>query len=355
MNILALGKEREDCLVDTKNNKLYWVSQEDFSFRMFRKLKEEHQIQVLWVLGPCPFRVKLFASYLGVALCEESSLEKEKVERSLQHAIAYKHRKEMPVLMYHRVISKKEDMGVYDTYVTVEQFEEQMKYLSEHGYRSMCFEDLAEGEYQSRFDKKWVVITFDDGYRDNLTNALPILQKYGMKAVLFLITEESFNRWDVETKNREQEKNFPLMNREELEEFYRSACIEIGGHTTKHLYMPQCSTEVLEEDLKRANESIFELTGKYPLSFAYPWGVHDERVRSIVEKLGYRFAVATEDGPACFSDDLFQIVRLGIYSDDDLEKFKEKIAGSYTFMRERRKEGKKRRNRLRQILGLKRK
>ena len=91
------------------------------------------------------------------------------------------------------------------------------------------------------------------------------------------------------------------------------------------------------------------------VSFAYPWGNNDDKSKKLIRKLGYKFAVATESGTACFSDDLYEIQRIGIYSKDDIDKFKEKISGRYLFKREKRNEMKKKRNKIRQILGIKRK
>ena len=80
---------------------------------------------------------------------------------------------------------------------------------------------------------------------------------------------------------------------------------------------------------------------------------HIESVREIVKKEGYKFAVSTEDGPACFSDDLFEIVRVGIYSDDSIKKFALKISGKYPFIREKRNEMKAFRNKIRKFFGIK--
>lgn len=257
--------------------------------------------------------------------------------------------------MYHRVISSEEEKGYYDTCVTKENFEEQIKYLKENNYQAITFEDLKNGEYKRRFDrdKKYVIITFDDGYKDNYENALPILKKYNMKMVLFLITDSKYNEWDVNVTDRPKEKRFDLMDLSELKEMIDSGLVEIGGHTTKHLNMPSYSEEVLKEDLRISKEKIEKLVNKKVVSFAYPWGRNDEKCRKVVKDMGYSFAVSTQTGSSCFSDDLYEIVRVGIYSTDKIEKFKKKVSGNYPFMRENRDNMKKLRNKIRTKLGLK--
>ena len=258
--------------------------------------------------------------------------KEENLEKLLQHKIAYKHQKDLPVLMYHRVVDDEKYAGVYDTHVTLENFEKQMKYIKDNGYET---------------------ITFDDGYKDNLKNALPILKKYNLKAVLFYVTDETYNRWDTDAENRPKEKKFELMNLEEIKELYSSGLIEIGGHTTTHLDMPLIEREALKKDLEESRDKIEEITGKKPVSFAYPWGRNNETCRKVVEEVGYKFAVSTESGSSCFSDNLFEIVRVGIYSKDDINKFEQKISGNYPFMRENRAKMKKFRNKLRKMVGLK--
>ena len=174
-----------------------------------------------------------------------------------------------------------------------------------------------------------------------------------MKIVLFLITSESYNKWDTDVENREKEKKFNLMSKEEVKELIASNLVEIGGHTTKHLDMPNVELRTIEEDLKISNKILEEITGYTPISFAYPWGRSTKDVREIVKKEGYKFAVSTEDGPACFSDDLFEIVRVGVYSDDSIEKFALKISGKYPFIREKRNEMKAFRNKIRKFFRIK--
>ena len=93
--------------------------------------------------------------------------------------------------MYHRVVDDEKYAGVYDTHVTLENFEKQMKYIKDNGYETITFEDIANEEYKNRFNnKKYVVITFDDGYKDNLKNALPILKKYNLKKEDLIFSEK---------------------------------------------------------------------------------------------------------------------------------------------------------------------
>jgi len=110
-----------------------------------------------------------------------------------------------------------------------------------------------------------------------------------MKIVLFLITSESYNKWDTDVEDREKEKKFNLMSKEEVKELIASNLVEIGGHTTKHLDMPNVDLKKIEEDLKVSNKILEEITGYTPISFAYPWGRSTKDVREIVKKEGLKY------------------------------------------------------------------
>ncbi len=355
MNILVIYKfeNKKNIIDDTKNNELFYLKREKINFFYLKKFIDKNKINIILSYENDIF-LKIYCYFFNIPFLKYRGTEND-LEKELQRRIVYHYKKDIPVLMYHRVINKVEDNGVYDTSVTLENFEKQIKYLYDNNYITLTFEDLKNGEYKKRFekDKKYVIITFDDGYKDNFENVLPILKKYKTKIILFLITHESYNRWDVDISNREKEKRFELMSENELKEFISSGLVEIGGHTSSHLDMPKVDSISLKYDLNKANKKIEELTGKKVISFAYPWGNSNEKVREIVKESGYKFAVSTEKGSPCFSDDLYEIVRVGIYLDDNMEKFKLKLSGYYPFMREKREKRKKFRNKLRRIFGIK--
>ena len=174
MNILILSenKSEKDTIKDLKNNNIYLLNKAEFSYRNIKKLKEEKDIQIIVNRNKDSFLLKMYSHFLGIPIVNFKELENNlDVEKLLQRKLAYKNRKDLPVLMYHRVIDSEEEKGTYDTYVTKENFEEQMKYLKENNYESLTFKDIQNGEYKKRFDKdkKYVIITFDDGYKECFT------------------------------------------------------------------------------------------------------------------------------------------------------------------------------------------
>lgn len=271
---------------------------------------------------------------------EEFSLESivENIEKIYQREIVKKRRYEMPVIMYHRVIKDETEKGVHGTYVTVEQFEEQMKYLKKKGYETVTFKDLLNNRYKQRFDKdkKWIMLTFDDGYEDNYENAFPILKKYQFKGIIYILDGIEYNKWDVENSEN-PEKRFTLMNRDELLEMQNYG-IEFGGHTCTHPRLTELSLEETKTEVINSKFNIEKTIGRELLSFAYPYGSLNEEIKKIPQEIGYRFAVATDSGSIVFSDDLFEIRRIGIFPTNNLFNFKRKVSGKYNFIKVKREE-----------------
>lgn len=271
---------------------------------------------------------------------EEFSIESivEKIEKIYQREIVKKKKYEMPVIMYHRIIKDESEKGVHGTYVAVKQFEEQIRYLKKKGYETVTFKDLLNNRYKQRFDKnkKWIMLTFDDGYKDNYENAFPILKKYKFKGIIYILDGIEYNKWDVDNSGN-PEKKFALMNQNELLEMQKYG-IEFGGHTSTHPRLAKLPTDKVKTEIINSKSNIEKLIGKELLSFAYPYGSLNEEVKNVPQEAGYKFAVATDSGSIVFSDDLFEIRRIGIFPTNNLFNFKRKVSGKYNFIKVKREE-----------------
>lgn len=267
----------------------------------------------------------------------------DRIEKIYSKQYVLKKKYEMPVIMYHRVIEgKEEEKGVHGTYITTKKFEEHMKYLKEKGFKTVTFEDLKNGNYRHRFDRgnKWIILTFDDGYKDNYTHAFPILKKYGFKSVIYLLGTLKYNKWDVDNPQN-PEKVFPLMEDEEILEMQEYG-IEFGGHSMTHSRMSQIDKNVAHEEIIKSRDILEKKLGRKLNCFAYPYGDRDNGVKKFVEEEGYEFAVATDSGDVSFQEDLYNIRRIGIFPTNGLRSFKRKTSGKYNFIkikREHRTEG----------------
>ncbi|MEG0584716.1 MAG: polysaccharide deacetylase family protein, partial [Cetobacterium sp.] len=112
--------------------------------------------------------------------------------------------------------------------------------------------------------------------------------------------------------------------------------IEFGGHTSSHPELAKLPIEKAKNEISTSKVTIEKMVGKELLSFAYPYGSLNQDVKQIPKEVGYRFAVATDSGSLTFSDDLFEIRRIGIFPTNNLFNFKRKVSGKYNFIKIKR-------------------
>jgi peptidoglycan/xylan/chitin deacetylase (PgdA/CDA1 family)/glycosyltransferase involved in cell wall biosynthesis len=235
----------------------------------------------------------------------------------------------IPVLMYHRVpdapIATK-----HRTFVTRENFEKQLRFLARRGLKSITLQDYLAFSRGDRalpeFPRKPFILTFDDGYRDNFHNMLPLTRKYGFKGVLFLLGDFSAggNFWDI---GEDVETN-RLMTREEKKAFVDNGW-EIGAHTLSHPNLTRLSDEDVLHELRESRARIeLELQTKV-VSFAYPFGAHDDRIKDLVRQTGFEFGIATDAGGITIEDDRFAVFRVNMFPEESMFSLFKKTSSWY--------------------------
>ena len=234
-------------------------------------------------------------------------------------------RYEIPVLMYHQFVKDKKDGGKIKIFVTEKTFELQLKILRFLNYETITFEELKNLGLQNRFFKKYIILTVDDGYKDNYEILFPLLKKYSMKVVIFLVSGLNFNKWTIESDN---EKKFYLMSTEEILEMQNSGLVEFGGHTLTHLDFHKAGKEIAEREIIKDKEITEKRLNKKLTVFAYPYGHRKEETKKLVKEAGYDFAVSTDTGTGIFTDDLYDIRRTAI-DKTSLVDFLRKISPRY--------------------------
>jgi peptidoglycan/xylan/chitin deacetylase (PgdA/CDA1 family) len=230
----------------------------------------------------------------------------------------------VPILMYHSVNPKIEKERK-NLIVTAELFERQMRFLKKYHYNVVPLESLLPLlKEKKKIPPKTVVITFDDGYKDNYTYAFPILKKYGLAATIFIIV---------------QEVGRPLDDRlswNEIKQMRDSGLISFGSHAVgpDPLYKMKTEQE-LRRQIFDSKKILEEKLGREVFAFSYPEGMFDEHIRDLVKEAGYKMAVATNPGKKYANDDLFALKRqrISLKSGDSVVLWAQ-ASGYYTFFRE---------------------
>lgn len=236
------------------------------------------------------------------------------------------------ILAYHRVNSSGKDPIA----VSVENFQDQMKYFYEKGYTSLTLAELLKRLAQDNLPRKALVITFDDGYRDNYLFAFPILKQYSFCATIFLTanyigTNGSFSMdcdkgWDYVA-----EEDLPL-TWEQVREMKEHG-MEFGSHTCSHPHLDELPVQEMIKEIVESKSLIEQKLGSQITGFCYPSGRFNNLVKEAVRKAGYLAAVVTPR-QGQLDEDVYSLKRIGIYSNDKGWRFLFKISPYFQVFRD---------------------
>lgn len=207
-------------------------------------------------------------------------------------------RESIPVLMYH-CISK----GNNYLFVPPEQFENQLVSLQKSGYTTItATELLSSWEKGTILPKKPVLLTFDDGYEDNFTNAFPILKKHHAKATIFIVTGA------VDRPN--------YLSWEQLREMNKSGLVDLESHTVHHHNTRLISDEYFRTELVESKRALESHLNKKIVIFAFPYGESKRSSAMILKQTGYHIAFSTTKGLAHYPEGKYKLKRLEVYAQD---------------------------------------
>lgn len=238
------------------------------------------------------------------------------------------HPRHIPILMYHKVLPQA-DRSRHKIYVTCQQFAQHMQFLAKYRFTPITFKDyfaFRDGDKPlSNFPRKPIIITFDDGYENNLHYALPIMQRYGFKGVLFALGGQiDYNKWDAD----EGEPRHRLLNAEQLRTM-AAAGFEIGAHSLTHPHLPILSSEVADMEITQSKQRLEQWLQQPVISFAYPYGDYNNSIKALVEKAGFTCALATDTGGLMLEDEHFAVFRVNIMPGDYWLQFFKKTSHWY--------------------------
>ncbi len=205
------------------------------------------------------------------------------------------------VLLYHRVST-----GGGGKYVlSPAKFEQQMKFLKTHGYKTTLARDIVLKHTRVN-PAKTVILTFDDGTEDHYTTVFPILQKYGFNGVFFIITKYIGAPGNL-TASQIKEMSLSGM--------------EIGSHTYSHPFLDELTDDQIRFQLKKSRDDLQNIIECPVTSLAPPGGWFDERTVEISRELGYKAVFGCEIGVNDLSKSPLVYRRIEIPGNADLAEF----------------------------------
>lgn len=208
----------------------------------------------------------------------------------------------VPILVYHSVrlyhVGESKSTKIYD--IEPDNFAQQLKYLKEHGYTTIGFDDLANYFNGTKLPTKPVIINFDDGLDSQYANAFPILKKEKMTATFFIYSNAIGRR--------------KFLTWEQVQEL-SDAGMTIGGHSKSHPYLWKITDPLqLKKEITDNKKIIESHIGKTITAFAYPFGLYKPITIAQVKAAGYTTARTGYERATHTKQDLYTLHSIQVSS-----------------------------------------
>ena len=228
----------------------------------------------------------------------------------------------IPILTYHSI----DDSGsILSNSPTL--FQNQMRFLKENNFSVISLRKLID-TFRSHTKPlpRSVVLTFDDGYKNNYEVAFPILKELNFTATFFIVTEYVGRRstWGEEGALCD----VPLLSWEEILKMATHG-MDIQPHSCTHPYLTQIAKDEMIREMRDSRLRIEEAIQKEADIFCYPFGEYDHRCIELLSHLGFKGAVSIEFGKSNSVENIYALQRVGSAHFQDMTAFKVSLYGLY--------------------------
>ena len=205
----------------------------------------------------------------------------------------------LPILTFHALDAKSDAIAF-----SPEQFERGLEILHGRGYRSIALTDAVDMVRSGKgFPDDAFVLTFDDGYQSVYEQALPLLQRFGFTATVFVPV--GANGCPPRLEGRE------MLDANGIRAL-RSAGVDVGAHSVSHRDLTRLSDDQLETEVRDSKANLECVLGERVNTFCYPYGRHDQRVREAVRR-HFQCACSDRLGLVTSGSDPFALKRVDAY------------------------------------------
>jgi len=208
----------------------------------------------------------------------------------------------LPVIMYHSILKSRSGKFIVSPAV----LEADMQYLITQGYTTVFTQDVIDYvKGNGELPEKPIIITFDDGYYNNMVYALPIFQKLGLKGVINIVGHYA----DKAVAEGDNNPNYSHLSWEQMKELAKSGTFEIGNHTydmhnhgsrtgvtKKRGESQEDYRKALEADIGKLQCELTSKSGVTPNIFAYPFGKYSKETPGILKDMGFEAIFTCNEG-----------------------------------------------------------
>ncbi|WP_332777779.1 polysaccharide deacetylase family protein [Polaromonas sp.] len=235
-------------------------------------------------------------------------------------------RQPIPILVYHQIDQAPPKGSPFRSlYVSPASFGRQMAFLKLLGYRGLSMSGL-EPYLNGERSGKVVGITFDDGYLNNLTHALPVLRRHGFSATCYAVSGllGKTNVWDADIGIAQT----ALMDEAQIREWVAGGQ-EIGSHTRNHVNLQKIPDELCRSEISAGKTELEPIVNGPVKHFCYPYGHYDPRHVAMAGEQGFATATTTQRSRCHAQMDKLQLPRVPVLRSTTLPMFWLKIATAY--------------------------
>ncbi|MCP4701160.1 MAG: polysaccharide deacetylase family protein [Gammaproteobacteria bacterium] len=238
-------------------------------------------------------------------------------------------RQSVPVLLYHHVLPEGSNTAIKESL-----FVEQMRFLTENGWHTLSADEfLAFKKGRGEIPRKSVLLTFDDGWLDNYLYAWPVLQRFGHKAIVFLVTEWVENAsksspvreigWKSHQEAMLLARTSPrqcVLHLAQIQEMSDSVSFE--SHTHRHISRKNNPID-FKEDLQKSQEFFVSRLGKTSRHLCYPWGYYEPGDERTAGGSGFEACYTVKSGTNAADGKLSEIKRFSVKN--NFSSFRKKL------------------------------
>jgi peptidoglycan/xylan/chitin deacetylase (PgdA/CDA1 family) len=250
---------------------------------------------------------------------------------------AWWNRQRVVILCYHGVTERSErhPNDRSGLHIRAHRFEAQLNYLRRHYHLISLAEFVEARKNNVPLPDYSVVLTFDDGYRNFLTSALPRLVARNMSVSIFLITDRIQPETQSHVNKWRESDDEGYLSWEEIKTLQQRG-VEIGSHTCSHRKLSEIVPVEAERELAVSHQTIAARLSQATMPLAFPYGSYSEAVIEITRRLPYTCALTTDAGTNGDATNLFLLRRNLIGDDDDEGLFAARVSGLTTLFQRAR-------------------
>lgn len=217
------------------------------------------------------------------------------------------------IIYYHDIVK---DEGYSFMRISIDLFQRQMQYLKENGYETLRFDDLDSPDCFA-FQKRRIIIAFDDGWLSNYSEIFDYMRSSGLKYNIFLAVglignDDRYLTWDM------------------AREMHESGTCGFGTHTYSHVDLSRITSQNYNQEVKKADERFFSELGYCSKDFCYPFGKYSSQSNEYLLKNSHYERIYLSDMRYSYQEkDKFIFGRNGISNDEPFSVFKAKLNGYY--------------------------